>query len=154
MCLPSGVLFCFIFYAAYVLCASVNTTDATTGATALLLPARVNVNTTDATAGATALLLPAQNTHTLRVNVNTPSKQVIQLTLSQALPPLPPLLTNHCRCSRLRAQFVIDRHHKTCALIRLCNAFAIPLRRLRDCSATRPRSFCDAPAHETATPTD
>jgi hypothetical protein len=25
----------------------------------------VNVNTTDATAGATALLLPAQNTHTL-----------------------------------------------------------------------------------------
>jgi len=26
---------------------------------------RVNVNTTDATAGATALLLPAQNTHTL-----------------------------------------------------------------------------------------
>jgi hypothetical protein len=34
---------------------------------------RVNVNTTDATTGATALLLPAQNTHTLhdRVNVNT-----------------------------------------------------------------------------------
>ena len=29
------------------------------------LCARVNVNTTDATAGATALLLPAQNTHTL-----------------------------------------------------------------------------------------
>jgi hypothetical protein len=32
---------------------NVNTTDATTGATAL----RVNVNTTDATTGATALLL-------------------------------------------------------------------------------------------------
>ena len=67
---------------------------------------------------------------------------------------LPYLATNHCRCSRLRAQGVIDRHHKICALIRLCNAFAIPLRRLRDCSATRPRSLCDAPAHETATPTD
>jgi hypothetical protein len=37
------------------------------------------------------------------------------------LPPLPPLLTNHCRCSRLRAQGVTDRQHIT-ALIRLCNA--------------------------------
>ena len=67
------------------------------------------------------------------------------------LPLLPLLLPNYCRCSRLRAQGVTDRQHIT-ALIRLCNAFAIPLRRLRDCSATRPRSLCDAPAHETATP--
>jgi hypothetical protein len=35
--------------------------------TAVLLTCCVNVNTTDATAGATALLLPAQNTHTLCV---------------------------------------------------------------------------------------
>jgi hypothetical protein len=33
--------------------------------TAVLLTCCVNVNTTDATVGATALLLPAQNTHTL-----------------------------------------------------------------------------------------
>ena len=31
----------------------------------------MNVNTTDATTGATALLLSAQNTHTSCVNVNT-----------------------------------------------------------------------------------
>jgi hypothetical protein len=56
------------------------------------------------------------------------------------LPSLPLLLPNHCRCSRLRAQGFTDRQHIT-ALIRLCNAFAIPLRRLRDCSATSPRSL-------------
>ena len=33
--------------------------------TVVLFTCRVNVNTTDATTGATALLLPAQNTHTL-----------------------------------------------------------------------------------------
>jgi hypothetical protein len=44
------------------------------------------------------------------------------------LPSLPLLLPNYCRCSRLRAQGVTDRQHIT-ALIRLCNAFAIPLRR-------------------------
>ena len=33
---------------------------------------RVNVNTTDATTGATALLLPAQNTHTLHDPIRNP----------------------------------------------------------------------------------
>ena len=33
---------------------------------------KVNVNTTDATTGATALLLPAQNTHTLHDPIMTP----------------------------------------------------------------------------------
>ena len=32
----------------------------------------VNVNTTDATTGATALLLPAQNTHTLHDPIRNP----------------------------------------------------------------------------------
>ena len=34
----------------------------------------VNVNTTDATAGATALLLPAQNTHTLHDPIRDPEQ--------------------------------------------------------------------------------
>ena len=53
---------------------NVNTTDATTGATALLLPAQnthVYVNTTDATIGVTALLRPAQNTLTLHDPIET-----------------------------------------------------------------------------------
>ena len=33
---------------------------------------KVNVNTTDATTGATALLLPAQNTHTLHLALHDP----------------------------------------------------------------------------------
>jgi hypothetical protein len=37
----------------------------------------VNVNTTDATTGATALLLPAQNTHTLHVRNHTGTLQYL-----------------------------------------------------------------------------
>ena len=61
----------------------------------------VNVNTTDATAGATALLLPAQNTHTLHDPIRNPAHAragrctMLYNTPTDRLPPPRGVCTSH-----------------------------------------------------------